>query len=174
MCALSMERNSYRDVLIWSLWLLLLAGGLRVETWEFWFGAIAGAVGLAAIAGLALLIRNYLRLVRTVDRLTRQAERSARIVGVSMDALDDTPTQRAYSHAFKVELRRQLKDYYDESGIKELCYDLSIDYDELAGDTKTEKALELIKYLERNGGIHRLVRLMQQRRPIGGAQADIG
>ena len=44
-----------------------------------------------------------------------------------------------------------LDSHYTLDGLKTLCFDLFVDYDNLSGDTKNAKARELILHLERNG-----------------------
>ena len=45
------------------------------------------------------------------------------------------------------ELRNILVTYFSENEIRTLCADLRVDYDDLPGATKTDKAREMIAYL---------------------------
>ena len=63
--------------------------------------------------------------------------------GVHLSANDPMP------HA--QELRRQLLDLFNESELRDLCWDLGIRYEELGGDRLGGKVRELLGYCWRNG-----------------------
>jgi predicted RNA-binding Zn-ribbon protein involved in translation (DUF1610 family) len=58
-----------------------------------------------------------------------------------------------------------LTDQFNLEEIQEICFRLSIDHEELAGDVKRAKARELISALARRNRLPELVRLIQQQRP---------
>jgi hypothetical protein len=62
-------------------------------------------------------------------------------------------------------LRKILAARFDEGELRTLCFDLGIDYDDLPGEGKANKARELVAYLERRGCISELVRIGKQSRP---------
>lgn len=62
---------------------------------------------------------------------------------------------------FKAELRYVLIERFNENELKDLCFDLEVDYESLAGNTKLDKARELIAYLERRQCIPKLVKVGQ-------------
>ena len=64
----------------------------------------------------------------------------------------------------RTELHKILITYFNESELRDLCFRLDIDYEELPGSTKSDKARELITYAERNGRYEELVRLVQPSR----------
>jgi len=63
------------------------------------------------------------------------------------------------------ELRRQMSLYFNTSEIQVICFDLNIDYDDLSGDSKNSKILELITYAQRRGILDELVAAVQRLRP---------
>jgi len=63
------------------------------------------------------------------------------------------------------ELRKILTTRLDENELRDLCFDLDIDYDGLPGEGKTGKARELIAYLERRKRLHDLIKVGRQERP---------
>lgn len=63
------------------------------------------------------------------------------------------------------ELRQILIDYFDEGELQNLTFDLSVDYENLPGKTKGDKARELIAFLERRGRVSELVQACRQLRP---------
>jgi AAA+ ATPase superfamily predicted ATPase len=62
-------------------------------------------------------------------------------------------------------LRQRLLDYFDESELRNLAFDLNIDYEILAGESKSSKVSELIAYMERHGRVHELVAICRKLRP---------
>jgi hypothetical protein len=62
-------------------------------------------------------------------------------------------------------LRRQLDEAFNDSELRNLCFDLGVSYDDLNGENKSDKARELISHLGRRGRIEALVALCSQLRP---------
>jgi len=100
------------------------------------------------------------------------------IRGVNIHALPDTRPQKdaqaaavgakgqeANSLLESRRLRQILAGRLDDGELRTLCFDLGIDYDDLPGEGKANKARELIAYLERRGLVPELVRVGRQMRP---------
>lgn len=69
--------------------------------------------------------------------------------------------QQAYATA----MRQILITYFNLSELRTLCFDLQIDYEDLAGPTKGEKALELVTHMQRHGRSAELERKCRELRP---------
>jgi hypothetical protein len=63
------------------------------------------------------------------------------------------------------ELRKLLVDRFSESEIRDLCFQLEVDYESLPGSSKSDKARELILHLEGHGAYIDLVIAVQEARP---------
>ena len=63
------------------------------------------------------------------------------------------------------ELRKALEQFFSESDIESLCFDLRIDYEALPGESKPKKIIELIWLLARSGQIAEFIDLCSQYRP---------
>ncbi|HUM71624.1 MAG TPA: P-loop NTPase fold protein, partial [Chloroflexota bacterium] len=63
------------------------------------------------------------------------------------------------------QLRDALTDYFNTDELRDLCFTLGIDYENLGGDSKSEKVLELIQYCERHGRTDDLINTIQRARP---------
>jgi predicted component of type VI protein secretion system len=61
--------------------------------------------------------------------------------------------------------RENLTNSFSESELNDLCFDLGIDYDNLAGQTKSAKARELILYIQRRGWLNQLIARCRELRP---------
>lgn len=64
-----------------------------------------------------------------------------------------------------VYLQKKLVEHFDLSELKTLCFDLSINYEEIAGETLTDKTRELVKFVYRSGRIGDIIELCQELRP---------
>ena len=54
-------------------------------------------------------------------------------------------------------LRKVLNEQFSADELRDLCLDLGLDYENIAGETKVAKARELVLYLQRRGELDRLV-----------------
>lgn len=64
-----------------------------------------------------------------------------------------------------IHLQQQIKEHFDLDEIKQLCFELGIHSDDLAGDTRKAKARELVKFGYRHGRIPEIVQLCSTERP---------
>jgi len=62
-------------------------------------------------------------------------------------------------------LRHELIRCFDENELRDLCFDLGVDYESLPGEGKRAKVRELIVYLERRGRLPELVKMGRELRP---------
>jgi hypothetical protein len=69
-------------------------------------------------------------------------------------------------------LRRILLSSFNESELRDLCFDLRVDYDNLPGQSKADKARELVAYFDRRGRIAELIKVCYQLRPNASWRAD--
>jgi len=65
----------------------------------------------------------------------------------------------------RTRLRHSITVYFDAEELRTLCFDLGVDYDDLRGAGKTNKARDLVAYLERRGRVAELVQACSRRRP---------
>jgi hypothetical protein len=64
-----------------------------------------------------------------------------------------------------VELRDFINTYFSDSELRDLCFELSIDYESLGGDNKPAKARELVAYCQRRNRLAELETACLQLRP---------
>lgn len=62
-------------------------------------------------------------------------------------------------------LRQILVDRFNDGELRDLCFDLGIDYESLPGEGKSDRARELIAHLDRRDGIPRLLTVVRRSRP---------
>ena len=63
------------------------------------------------------------------------------------------------------QLRQNLADHFSDSELRDVCFDLGVNYDDLTGQNKADKARELVAYLDRRGHIQDLLVLCARLRP---------
>ena len=62
-------------------------------------------------------------------------------------------------------LRQILTSLFNKGELRDLCFELNVDYENLAGSSKADKARELITFFHRRGQLSRLRAACQQHRP---------
>ncbi len=85
------------------------------------------------------------------------------IIGVKVKVHEKEPSSSPV-RLNRSKLLQVLTTHYDEDELRTLCFEMWVDYDDLAGQKKTGKARELIAYLERVGRISELVKLGSEQR----------
>lgn len=65
----------------------------------------------------------------------------------------------------KVELSKLIRRHYDLGEFKSLCFELQVAYDDLPGETLTNRVEALVEYLDRRGRVQELLKLIKQQRP---------
>ncbi len=75
------------------------------------------------------------------------------------------PAQRAARRKHLVKLRRTLTDRFSEEELRTLCFDLGLDYDDLPGQAKADRARELVHHLDARRRVLELVQVGQRLRP---------
>ena len=55
-----------------------------------------------------------------------------------------------------MKLRKTLTTHFSEGELQTLCFDLGVDYDDLPGEGKADKARELVAYLDRRNQLAKL------------------
>jgi len=63
-------------------------------------------------------------------------------------------------------LRDALDDAYSDAELRDLCFELEIDYEDLPGDGQSAKARELVMYCKRRGLLAALVACVMRDRPL--------
>lgn len=81
--------------------------------------------------------------------------------GVQSPSMSSAEQKR---HQF-VTLRQILIKHFSEGELRTLCFDVGIDYDDLPGDGKANKARELVAHFERRNKIAELIFIIAQHRP---------
>jgi tetratricopeptide (TPR) repeat protein len=61
-------------------------------------------------------------------------------------------------------LRQILNEHFNEGELRTLCFDLGVDYDNLPGGGKADKARELVAYLQRHSRLSELIEIGEQQR----------
>ena len=63
------------------------------------------------------------------------------------------------------DLLEVLTQRFDDNELRDLCFTLDVDYENLRGETKDAKARELLLRMERRGEVDKLAKQVQRERP---------
>ena len=86
--------------------------------------------------------------------------------GTSPDAAPTAPKKETPTTSLSPsELRQKLIVSFNDSELRDLCFDLGVDYESVEGGTRDAKARELITYLQRRDRLTELIDLCRERRP---------
>ncbi len=66
---------------------------------------------------------------------------------------------------YMIELRELLASRFNTGEMKTLCFDMGVDYENLPGEGKADKARELVSYCDRHKCLDKLVQAGQRLRP---------
>jgi hypothetical protein len=66
---------------------------------------------------------------------------------------------------YLMQLNRVIADYFTLEDIRTLCFELGIDYEDVPGDSKSDKIRELLIYTYNRGLVSKLAARVQQHRP---------
>lgn len=81
-------------------------------------------------------------------------------------AAHEPPRADLYANAETLQrLRENMVEYFNVSELRDLCFDLAIDYESLPGEAKPDKVRELIDYTRRTDHLVELVEALRLRRP---------
>jgi DNA-binding response OmpR family regulator len=70
-----------------------------------------------------------------------------------------------------IALRQMLMTYFNDSELRDLCFDMNINYEDLLGQARSDKVREFIGYVQRHGRINELMKRCQHLRPLADWQA---
>lgn len=92
-----------------------------------------------------------------------QVLESAKKLRVSCHVPDDETEK--IRNEIKRWLRKKIELHYNLDEIRLLCANIDVDYDDLPGETKTVKILELVEYCERRSRLDKLMQQCREDRP---------
>ncbi len=115
---------------------------------------IAGAIKLVGgLMSAALTIYSAVTIVQTVL--------AGRGNFVSDGALQLSKLDSAKMNV----VHEWLDTYFDKDELRDLCFDLDIDFEDLEGTAQTHKARELVEFYARRGELDRLEAIVKEERP---------
>lgn len=98
---------------------------------------------------------------RRAARRSRAGERRGRPAARAKPVADG----RRYSGSLNA-LHQMLVRHFNLEELRDLCFSMGINYDELSGDNLSGKARELIAYVERRSRLQELIRVARAQRPL--------
>jgi hypothetical protein len=103
----------------------------------------------------------------TPDKRLSQAELIALVekLTAGTPVADAILEQEQVEPSSRTKLRQLLSTHFNEGELRILCFDLNLEYDDLIGAGPTDKARELVSYLERHSRIDELLVVGKRMRP---------
>lgn len=121
--------------------------------------ALANRVGVPTKYGLKQIVEEILEVVKPSPISISISK------GYALDSYSKQTAQIGSSMNDLKVLQNVLVNHFDMAELKDLAFDLSIDYENIPGTTKSSTARELILYCQRRGRLNELVVGIQHRRP---------
>jgi hypothetical protein len=110
-------------------------------------------------AGLSEQNPTYSGMLSRLDTLE---DMTATILAKIGDRESETLTLQQKERA---RLRKNLTTYFSDTDLREICFDLGLDYQEMPGEDKRMFVVELILHMERRGRLSELISICRQLRP---------
>ena len=74
-------------------------------------------------------------------------------------------TATTLTQEYRTKLRQNLIKYFGDTDLRDLCFDMDVDYQCLPGESKADKARELVTHLEHRSRIPELIKRCKELRP---------
>ncbi len=131
-------------------------------------GTIFGEVDLSAVKGLET-VRHINTSTIGVDTLYASRGKIPEVFlrgcGVPDRMIAFIASLPGQPETYRTKLRLTLDKYFNEGELRNLYFDMNVDYEGLPGESKSDKARELVAYCERRQIIPDLVAKCRQLRP---------
>jgi hypothetical protein len=135
--------------------LLPIWHGITQQDLSFYSPSLAEKVGVLSSSGLAAVVADITEVVQPGNLSVSMETQPARPGG---ERVGSTSTDL-------VRLISVLNDSFSTEELYDLCFRLNVDFENLAGGTKSAKTRELVLYLQRRGQLNSLVSLARSLRP---------
>jgi uncharacterized protein YjbI with pentapeptide repeats len=132
-----------------------------METGEAWAAKVRRERHITDLRGW----KNHDTYQKQFARLLRdlQAVDAQEVITVE-PAPSPKPRSRP-TETYRVKLRQNLVAAFNESELRDLCFDMNVDYESLNGENKADKARELVAFCERRQSMPDLVARCRELRP---------
>lgn len=110
-----------------------------IEEYETVNEQITIAIDPVIIKRLKRRLQNLEEQINSVDTDLRKLEQEEKLQ-TNIETIPD----------IRLKLRDNLAALFDSKELKELCFELDIDYEDLAGESRKAKILDLVAYCERH------------------------
>ena len=117
--------------------------------------SLANKLAVSTDKGLDVVVKQILDVVRP----DLQYEKG----GSSQFATPSNLSQKTGPDRIKI--ARALNTHFNMSELKALCFELQINYDDLPGSARSDKARELVTFMERRGRLPELAQYIKNIRP---------
>lgn len=145
--------------------LLPIWHGIDQQKVSYFAPEFAHRMGVSSEYGMDEIVEQISEVVQTAETGGSAAQT---LEGTQSSAVFQTaPVQKSLpsNRNSLLTLRDNLNTYFSLSEIRTLCFDLGIDYEDLGGDSKNDKVMNLVQFMQRHGRLQELEDLVRQERP---------
>jgi len=154
--ALEKERHTKRTVLF-----PIRLDDAVMETGQAWAAKVRRERQITDFRGW----KNHDTYQKQFARLLRDLQAAdAQEVSAAEPVPSPTPKSKP-TESYRVKLRQNLVAAFNDSELRDLCFDMNVDYESLNGENKADKARELIGFCERRQSVPDLVARCRDLRP---------
>ena len=118
---------------------------------------------LTILGAIGIVIGIIAGVVQVLDYL--QKRRQQQKGNTSREHISLHNKEIPIAPAYLIQLRQLLTQYIDDSELQTFCFDLNVDYEGLSGQNKTDKARELVEFMQRHGRIQEVITQARHLRP---------
>lgn len=127
--------------------------------------ALAHRIGISTDAGVDTIAAELLEVIHPEAPISSYGEPLLKNQSNFAKQVAMPESSRSFPFNDPRRLYDALTQYFNRGELADLAWDMNIDFEEISGSTKSDKALELIKYSQRRGRLDELSRQVQKRRP---------
>ena len=154
--ALEKDRYTKRTVLF-----PIRLDGAVMETGQAWAAKVRRERQITNFCGW----KNHDTYQKQFARLLRDLQAVDAQEVVAVEAVPSPKPKSKPTETYRVKLRQNLVTAVNDSELRDLCFDMNVDYESLNGENKADKARELIAFCERRQVIADLIARCRELRP---------
>lgn len=154
--ALEKERQSKRTVLF-----PIRLDDAVMETSQAWAAKVRRERHITDFCGW----KNHDTYQKQFARLLRDLQAVDAQEAVAAEPVPSAKPKGKPTETYRVKLRQNIVAFFNDSELRDLCFDMNVDYESLKGENKADKARELVAFCERRQSMPDLVARCQELRP---------
>lgn len=134
----------------------------RITKLENEKGLIRSGLGKMLSKFQGMLLKNDNSIADHENRIAELEKRNAEVEPLRPDTGD---LAKKHEHQKVLRVIELVSESFNRVEIRELCFDFNIEYDDLPGESRSEKVFELVSYFQRRNTLDVFIEWCQKLRP---------